>query len=193
MLGRFIKQSWLVLVAALVFGLLVAIVDGALREKIALNAWLKLEGEMKTLLGQDNTYEAVKDEADGKTLYYVGTDSEGNIVGYAFEAKGSGFADKIELVIAVDKNCEKFFGFKVLDSKETPGFGDKIKTEDFYRNQFIGAPCKEFTLSKMGDDKKIDSEIVAITGATVTSEAVVKILNNFISQVKARMKEKGFM
>jgi len=80
-----------------------------------------------------------------------------------------------------------------ISSNETPGFGDKIKTEDFFANQFIGAPAGEFTLSKTGDDKKIDSEIVAITGATVTSESVVKILNNFIGQVKTRMKEKGYI
>ena len=120
-------------------------------------------------------------------------DIDGNIIGWAFVCQGSGFADKIRLVVAVDKEFKELRGFGVLSSNETPGFGDKIKTEDFYRNQFIGAPCEDFTLSKVGDDKKIDSEIVAVTGATVTSESVVKILNNFISQVKTRMKEEGLI
>ncbi|MHC4070170.1 MAG: FMN-binding protein, partial [Planctomycetota bacterium] len=117
----------------------------------------------------------------------LGTDNE--TLGFAFVASGSGFADKIKLVVAVDNNFENFFGFKVLASNETPGFGSKIK-EEFFGNQFENAPVKKLILTKTGDDQQIDDQIVAISGATVSSEAVVKIINNFITQIKDKMQNK---
>ncbi|HOK95955.1 MAG TPA: FMN-binding protein, partial [Anaerohalosphaeraceae bacterium] len=85
----------------------------------------------------------------------------------------------------------------VLRSNETPGFGDKItiKPEDggFYQPQFIGAPVETLTLTKTGDASKIDSEIVAISGATISSEAVVSILNASLLPVKEAMRQQGLL
>jgi len=57
----------------------------------------------------------------------------------------------------------------------------------------VGAPAQKLDVSKTGDNKIIDSQIVAITGATVSSEAVVKIVNNAASQIKEQMLQKGFI
>ena len=113
-------------------------------------------------------------------------------VGWAFNCKGPGFQDKIELVLAVDKNFQKIVGFDILASNETPGFGDKIK-EPRYRNQFAGVPAEKLELVKTGDAERIDSEIVAISGATVSSKAVVDIINNSIIQIKDQMQKKGLI
>ena len=93
-------------------------------------------------------------------------------------------------MVAVDKGFGKFAGYAVLSSNETPGFGDKIK-RSYYRNQFKGAPVEELGLVKTGDDKKVDSEIVAISGATVSSQAVVDIINNVVVQIKNKMQERA--
>ena len=66
-----------------------------------------------------------------QTDIYRAIDRSNRNVGFAFVAVGAGFADKIKLVIAVDGGCEKFFGFKVLSSNETPGFGSRIKEDEF--------------------------------------------------------------
>jgi len=195
----FLEQSWLLLVASVFFGICLAGLNAWWQPKIIANEIKKFNDLAGAMLTEAEQFEPAAvltiDIGKGKTV-----DTEikkavaaGDIVGWAFVCEGSGFADKIRLVVAVDRQFKKLHGFGVLSSNETPGFGDKIKTEDFFANQFIGAPAGEFTLSKTGDDKKIDSEIVAITGATVTSESVVKILNNFIGQVKTRMKEKGYI
>jgi electron transport complex protein RnfG len=94
--------------------------------------------------------------------------------------------------VAVDAKFEKIAGFDVLSSSETPGFGDQIKY-DYYRNQFKGAPAEQLKLVSIGEPKKIDSQIVGITGATVSSGAVVDILNIFLGGIKAQMKEKGLI
>ncbi|MBN2592870.1 MAG: FMN-binding protein, partial [Sedimentisphaerales bacterium] len=121
-------------------------------------------------------------------IYKAVSDSD-VCVGWGFEAVGSGFADKIKLVIAADKDFEKIAGFDVLSSNETPGFGDQIKN-DSYRDQFKGAPAGELKLVTVGEPKKIDSEIVAISGATISSEAVVEIVSNYVTQVKEQMQKK---
>ncbi len=198
----FFEQSWLLLAASVFFGICLAGLNAWWEPKIIANEIKKFNDLAGAMIADANDFSVAvpKDELSVKvkgkdipTEVKKALDKEGNIIGWAFIAEGAGFQDKIKLVVVVDKQFKKLRGFGVLSSNETPGFGDKLKTEDFFRNQFIGAPAEEFTLSKTGNDKEIDSEIVAITGATVTSESVVKILNNFISQVKTRMKEKGFI
>jgi len=119
-------------------------------------------------------------------------DSGGAGIGWLFVCQGKGFADTIQLIMAVDEKFEKIKGYGVLASSETPGFGDKIKLP-YYRDQFIGASAGEFVLSKAGDAQKNDSEIVAISGATISSKAVVDIVNRFLPQIKKAMQEKGML
>jgi electron transport complex protein RnfG len=119
-------------------------------------------------------------------------DSSGKVIGWLFTCEGAGFADQIKLILAVNANFEKIMGFGVLSSNETPNFGDKIKTP-YYRDQFVGAPAEKLTLTKVGDPKEIDSDIVAISGATISSQAVVTIINQFLPQVKEQMKTEGLI
>ena len=132
-----------------------------------------------------------KDKETKVSLYQAIGDA-GRTVGYCFKASGPGFADQIDLVVALDARLEKIIGFDVLASNETPGFGDQIML-DYYRDQFKGAPAQILNLVKTGDPKKIDSEIVAITGATVSSDAVVSIFNNYVQQIKTAAADKGLL
>jgi electron transport complex protein RnfG len=119
-------------------------------------------------------------------------DTDRNIVGFAFMAEGPGFADKIKLIIAVDAGFNQCYGFDVLVSNETPGFGDKIKG-DFFRNQFQGVPARALILEKVGDPEIKDETIIAISGATVSSEAVINIYNTYIRAMKKQLQIKGFI
>jgi len=196
---HFIQQSWLLIVASFCFGLLIAITNAAWSPRIEQNKIEKLNSLMRDLLPKTGRFELEAEleieSARGKKIksnVYKALSDQGRCVGWAFNCKGPGFQDKIELVVAVDKDFERIAGFSVLASNETPGFGDKIKLP-WYRNQFAEAPAEKLQLVKTGDAEKIDSEIVAITGATVSSEAVVKIMNNSITQVKDQMQKKGLI
>ncbi|MFA7486229.1 MAG: FMN-binding protein, partial [Phycisphaerae bacterium] len=190
-----LKQSWLLITAAFIFGLLLAITSASLDPIIRQNEANLLNAKMKSLIPDANEFKTVIKDfeiANTKTDIYQAVDAKGNTMGFAFIAVGSGFADKIKLVIAVDKNFNKYYGFAVLSSNETPGFGSKI-IEPYFSSQFIGAPAETLQLSKIGDDKKIDENIVAITGATVSSDAVVRIFNRYNEQIKNELKDKGFI
>jgi len=194
---HFIQQSWLLIVASFFFGLLIAVTNAALSPRIEqnkINKRNRLVGAMLpdakdfVLLEAEIEIESIQGKKE-KIEVYRAMSEGGECVGWSFNAAGSGFADKIELVVAVDKDFEKLAGFDVLASNETPGFGDQIKY-DYYRDQFKGAPAEELKLIPSGDPKKIDAEIVAISGATVSSESVVEIINNFLTQIKEQMPKK---
>ena len=197
---HFIQQSWLLIVASFFFGLLIAVTDAGLSPRIEQNKVNKRNRLVGALLPEARNFVALDTEiqiesAGGKTEkveVFKAQSESGQCVGWSFNASGSGFADKIELVVAVDAKFEKIAGFAVLSSNETPGFGDQIKG-DYYRSQYKGAPAGELKLVSIGDPKQIDSKIVAITGATVSSEAVVEIVSYFVTQIKEQMQKKGII
>lgn len=197
---HFIEQSWLLIVASFFFGLLIAVTDAGLSPRIEQNKINKRnrlvgvllpEAENFVLLDTPIEIESVRGKKEAVEIYKAVSEA-GECVGWSFNAAGSGFADRIELVVAVDANFEKIAGFDVLSSNETPGFGDQIKY-DYYRNQYKGAPAGELKLVSVGDPTKIDSQIVAISGATVSSEAVVEIVSHFVTQIKEQVQKKGII
>ncbi|MFH1717591.1 MAG: FMN-binding protein [Planctomycetota bacterium] len=196
----FFQQSWLLIVSAFLFGLLIAVANAAWEGRIRQNEEDKFNNLARELLPEAANFETGIEKVEvesgkGKkkaTSVKKGVSADGKCVGWAFKCEGSGFADKIKLVLAVDVGFEKLMGFGVLASNETPGFGDQIKLP-YYRSQFVGAPAAELLLEKTGEPKTIDSKIVAISGATVSSEAVVAIINEFVTQVKNQMQAKGLI
>ena len=197
---HFIQQSWLLIVSSFFFGLLIAIASAGWSPRIEQNKIDKLNRLMGDLLPKAKHFIEIDTEIEielakgkrKKIKVYKAVSGADECVGWSFNATGSGFQDKLELVVAVDKDFQSIAGFDVLASNETPGFGDKIKY-DYFHDQFVGAPAEKLKLVKTGDAKKIDSEIVAISGATVSSEAVVEIINNSITQIKEQMQEKGLI
>ena len=188
----FLSQSWLLIIASFFFGLLLAITNAAWQPKIVANEEKKFNDSAKALIPQADDIAFDKkvtiSSSKGKpieTEVYKALD-EDKTIGYVFKAVGAGFADRILLVVAVDENFERIAGFSVLFSNETPGFGDKIK-DAFYNSQFKGAPAEKLELVKVGDPQKIDAQIIAITGATVSSTAVIKIINDTLLQLKEKM------
>jgi len=194
------QQSWLLIVASFCFGLLIAVTSAALSPKIRQNEINKRNRMVTVLLPEAKNFILLDQQIEIQSLQgkmekveiYKAMSGSDECVGWSFEAAGSGFADKIKLVIALDKNFEKIAGFDVLLSNETPGFGDQIKY-DYYRDQFKGAPAGELKLVTIGERSKIDSEIVAISGATISSEAVVEIVSNSVTKVKEQMRKKGII
>ncbi len=195
----FIQESWLLIVASFFFGLLLAITNAAWSPRIKQNQQSVTNQLMSSLLLDAETFEqtgqADIDLGAGKkttSQIYKAMSADGKCVGWIFSAEGAGFADKIAMLVAVDKNFEKIVGIDFSSINETPGFGDRAKQPAF-RDQFAKAPAGRLNLVKTGDAGKIDDEIVAITGATVTSTAVVNSVNNYIVPVKEYMLSKGLI
>ena len=193
-LKHFIEQSWLLIAASFFFGLLIAVTSAGLSPRIEQNKINKRNRLVGALLPEAKNFVPLDSEIEIESLQgqketvevFKALSDTGECVGWSFNAIGPGFADKIELVVAVDKNFEKLAGFDVLASNETPGFGNQIKF-DYFRDQFKGAPTEGLRLEPSGDNTKTDdAEIIAISGATISSEAVVDIISNAITQIKEK-------
>jgi electron transport complex protein RnfG len=198
-LKHFFEQSWLLIVASFFFGLLIAATNAALSPRIEMNKIRKLTNLARELLPDAEEFAPVEETIEIKTTrgrpeqvsVYKAMAAD-QLVGWTFRAVGSGFADKIELVVAVDATFETMAGFDVLASNETPSIGDQIKDDDF-QNQFAGAPVTQLSLVAVGDPETKDANIVAITGATVSSTAVVEAVNHYLPQVKEQLRQKGLI
>jgi electron transport complex protein RnfG len=202
---NFIEQSWLLIVASFAFGLLIAVADASLEARIKQNEKDKLDSLMKSLIPDAKDFKLVisqvQIQGEPPTDIYEATGNNGVVSGFAFVGEGSGFADTIKLVIGLNKTGEKFLGFKVLYSNETPGFGSKIAIDNpnsnlDFEDQFKDAPAEKVELIKSGKPsviRKIDDQIVAISGATVSSDAVVNIFNTYTEQIKKQLEQKGLI
>ena len=107
---------------------------------------------------------------------YAGYDKAGELVGFAIPAEGAGFQDTIKLIYGYDPARQRVVGMQVLESRETPGLGDKIIKDDSFVDCFRDlAISPDVVAVKKG--RKQDNEIDAISGATISSVAVVRIIN----------------
>jgi electron transport complex protein RnfG len=107
---------------------------------------------------------------------YAGYDEAGTLLGFAIPAEGAGFQDTIKLLYGYDARAQRVVGMEVLESRETPGLGDKIlKDADFLANFRNLAVDPEVVVTKKGRTR--ENEVDAISGATISSIAVVRIIN----------------
>ncbi|MBW1687048.1 MAG: FMN-binding protein, partial [Deltaproteobacteria bacterium] len=91
-------------------------------------------------------------------------------------AEGAGFQDTIKLIYGYDPTRRRVVGMQVLESRETPGLGDKIIKDDSFLDCFRDlAISPDVVAVKKGRTQ--DNEIDAISGATISSLAVVRIIN----------------
>lgn len=140
---------------------------------------LSKETEDKTkaevLASADEFSDALTVSADGKDYtYYEGTAS-GDTIGYVFKTSAKGYGGDIDLMVGIDTSG-KVTGVSILSISETAGLGMNAKNESFI-NQYIGK-SGTIGVSKNGAS---DTEIQALTGATITSKAVTSVVNTALS------------
>ena len=121
------------------------------------------------------------DKADGEVIF-LGLDSSDQMTGFAISDKEPGFQDLVGVIYGYDPTERIVIGYEVLDCKETPGLGDKIfKDVAFVANFEALATAPEIILVKKGE-KRQPNEVDAITGATISSRTVVKLLNRSLAK-----------
>jgi len=113
---------------------------------------------------------------------YVGYDEAGQMKGVAVSRGESGFQDVVQVIFGFEPDSGILLGMKVLESKETPGLGDKIFKDQGFVDQFFARPQTPLAAIKAGSGKGAPGEIDAITGATISSKVVVSIINNGMAE-----------
>ncbi len=133
------------------------------------------------VLTPDGTLAMESDDAPDGTVVYAGFDSTGVLRGFAIEASAMGYADMIRILYGYDHTSQTVTGMTVLESKETPGLGDKIEKDAAFLANFRAL---DVSLNSSGSDldnavtpvkngEKVNAwEVDGITGATISSRAI---------------------
>ncbi|MCC6771777.1 MAG: FMN-binding protein [Gemmatimonadaceae bacterium] len=111
---------------------------------------------------------------------YQGFDHAGLRVGVAIRGAEPGFSDVITVLIGFDPTTSQLLGMKVLGQKETPGLGDKIEKDSGFVGQFSEARAPLRAVKARGG--KDPTEVATITGATISSRTVIRIINHAVER-----------
>lgn len=120
---------------------------------------------------------------DPRTLeqVYPGYREDGTLVGYAIPAGKPGFQDMVRLIFGYDPSTGGLLGMKVLESRETPGLGDKIEKDTTFVGQFRRAVAPLVGV-KARKGSGVPEEVDLITGATISSRTVVEAINAAVTR-----------
>ena len=108
---------------------------------------------------------------------FAGFARDGSLTGYAVPADGPGYMDTVSLIYGFDVGRRLVLGMQVLDSRETPGLGDKIIHDEQFHANFGDLEVEPTIVPVKRGAKTRPNEVDCITGATISSEAVVAIIN----------------
>jgi electron transport complex protein RnfG len=147
--------------------------------------------QMQALVYRDGELVAVGAPDKDEPVVYGGYDEQGDFVGYAMPAAGPGFQDTIAILYGY-KPAEKIVvGMEVLESRETPGLGDKIYKDAVFVAGFSALFVEPEIIAVKKGTKSQPNEIDAITGATISSKAVVRIINEAHAEWSAQLPAPG--
>ena len=105
-----------------------------------------------------------------------------------YEFRGRGLWGMIEGIVTLDSSLNHIVGVRILSQEETPGLGDRIKDASYlvtYRGKTAAEPLELAIRHKAENENEVD----AISGATLSSEALVKTVSEATGRLRAVLKD----
>ena len=198
-ISSMIKDAIILFIITIVAGLLLGFVNDITKDPIARQQAKAKAEACKSVFAAADSFENWE---DGPTSYFMGDyqgkvdidevmralDASGNLLGYVItvtDHEGYGGDIQFSMGITLDGNLN---GISILKISETAGLGMKAGT--VLVPQFENKKADIFVYTKAGAVN--DNEIDAISGATITTNAVVNGVNAGISLFKGvLLGEKG--
>lgn len=171
-------------------GALILVVFAATSPAIEAHRAERLDAAIREVLRGPDRYDTLyvsgqslsPELSEGAEPVYLGRDRSGDPTGYAIVASAPGFADVIGVIFGYDPATASVIGMKVLESKETPGLGDLIEKDSAWVAQFNGVQAPLVGV-KSGRGTGAPAEVDLITGATISSRTIVRIINDALSRM----------
>jgi Na+-transporting NADH:ubiquinone oxidoreductase subunit C len=198
---KFVKETAFIIITALVFAGITAGVHGTLISRIRLNKETRNTRYLLDVMGigfptaadpaeiraieRRRVEEA---EVDGMKVYRS-LDKEGRPTGYVFPIRGKGFWGPMRGFVALGNDLDTIKGIVFTSHEETPGLGARVD-ERWFRDQFKGiklskSPGKDRFVFVGGSPAGGKNRVDAVTGATMTSNAVDRFLNADLRRIVA--------
>jgi electron transport complex protein RnfG len=175
-------------------GLVIVVAYTATLPAIEANKARVLAAAIEEVLGAPARYDTLYVSADSLThtrpvgvdpatleTVYLGYRADASVIGFAVTGAAPGFSDVIRLIFGYDPRTSTVLAMKVLEQKETPGLGDKIEKDSAFVAEFRDA------ITPLAGVKESDgtdsSEIDMITGVTISSRTVIRIINQALDRL----------
>ncbi len=117
---------------------------------------------------------------DAEHIYFEAYDESGSVIGYVIPETTKSYGGDLSCIVGVSADEAKITGVEITTINDTAGLGMKAKNADFL-DQYLG---KEAGVS-VNKNSSSDTEVKAITGATITSKAVTSAVNSAFSVYSA--------
>ena len=203
MKNKIVKDTLALTVITLVSGLLLGLVNDITAGPIASQQAKEKEEAYKAVFadaasfetvtsGEDTDLESYLDENGFKAQnideVMLAKDDQGNELGYAFTVTtAEGYGGDIQFAMGVQDDGT-LNGISILSISETAGLGMRATTDDF-KNQFKDKNVEKFTYTKTGATS--DDEIDALSGATITTNAMTNGVNAGLCAYRYEMQLAG--
>lgn len=202
---KILKDAIALFMIALVAGVSLSVVYEITKEPIAASKLAAKEKAYSTVYPEASKFQSNDqiDELLEKAPEIIQQEGYENvIIEEAFESIGNdgkatgvvmmittreGYGGNITITLGVDNNM-KITGMEILSITETAGLGMKAKDDDF-KSQYKDRTVDRFTVVKSGSTS--ESEIDAISGATITSDAVTTAVNTGLLYIENYLKIGG--
>ncbi len=138
--------------------------------------------------------EVVKNEPGGEFKSYL-CEVNGKII-HVFPLKGMGLWGGISGFIALEDDYDTVYGVYFNHESETAGLGAEIKDSQEWQEKFIGKKLHKdgvdgIALSVVKKVEDPETQVDAVTGATLTSNGVSEMLQNCLKGVEKIEKVKS--
>lgn len=175
-----LRMVLILMVIAAVSGGVLASVFSVTKNKIEYQEKQRIEKAIFSILPEARDVDEIKFKSQ---LLYKCKNENGQVIGLAFIAEGPGYQDLIKVLVATNTDFSVIKGIEILENIETPGLGAKI-TEDEFKKQFEDTSSILKLSKEISEKGNKETVIQAITGATISSQAVVDIINAKIKQMR---------
>ena len=188
-MNKIIKNTLILTAITVVSGLLLGVVYKVTKEPIAQAQENTKQEAYRAVLADASSFETLDFDAESTlslltengytsdtiTEVAEGKDNSGETIGYVISVQSSEAYDgtlDLSVGIATDGTVK---GVEMLSISETAGLGMKADEAEF-KDQYKDKNVENFTVTKTGEDG--DNMIDAISGATITSNAVTNAVNS---------------
>jgi len=202
-ISDFLKLAFLLCLICIVSGLALSVTYSITKEKIEIQKQREVLDSLPLVIPSSTNFSGKKQV--GSISYYEAYGEKKKIIGYALNGEHQGYQSVIKFMVGIDPKG-KILGLRILEHGETPGLGARVTEikSDETLGSFIGGMFDNDEKSKtktvpepwfcaMFKDKfyntltvskieQTDTAIMAITGATITSEAVVNGIKETVTQ-----------
>ncbi len=170
-----IRYGFILAIICMIASASLAGVNARTKNKIIEQSKAEENASLKEVLAGAEVFKPVKSGSD--IIYYKAYNKENKFIGAAFKASKKGYSSVVETIAGLTKDGT-ITAIKIINQNETPGLGSRV-TEAGFTSRF--------------SDKKIPdlNEVQAITGATISSRAVIESVREKAEQIKELIKNEN--